>query len=248
MGSGPLEVHGHRSSTSGNMTADQIVQHATATTAGGIGDLHYETGFGHQHWHFEPFDHYELRTLDRRVWWAPTSSRASASGITTTTAAAVKRLHRLLQAEPTGRARGHRGHLARLGRLLRPRQGGAGHPDLELHGVARQLRPRAPREREHERRPRAGARVLVRQQRRLGGGPDRLVERHAVDQGAEDLPRHGHVRDQHSAGDARPRPRRRPAAPAPARPPRPRRRCRRRPPRPARRPTSWGTRLRRGSC
>ncbi|MGZ4203185.1 MAG: lysyl oxidase family protein, partial [Thermoleophilaceae bacterium] len=60
VGSGPLEVHGHRSSTSGNMTADQIVG---STTIGGIGDLHYETGFGHQHWHFEPFDHYELRTL-----------------------------------------------------------------------------------------------------------------------------------------------------------------------------------------
>jgi hypothetical protein len=65
VGSGPLEVHGHRSSTSGNMTADQIIHNGgSTTTVAGIGDLHYETGFGHQHWHFEPFDHYELRTLD----------------------------------------------------------------------------------------------------------------------------------------------------------------------------------------
>ncbi len=46
------------------MTADQLIGCRTARrTFGGIGDLHYETGFGHQHWHFEPFDHYELRTL-----------------------------------------------------------------------------------------------------------------------------------------------------------------------------------------
>ena len=64
-GSGPLEIHGHRSGTSGNMTADQIIYMSDGTkqTVGGVGDLHYETGFGHQHWHFEPFDHYELRTL-----------------------------------------------------------------------------------------------------------------------------------------------------------------------------------------
>ena len=64
-GSGPLEIHGHRSGTSGNMTADQIIYMSDGTkqTVGGAGDLHYETGFGHQHWHFEPFDHYELRTL-----------------------------------------------------------------------------------------------------------------------------------------------------------------------------------------
>jgi lysyl oxidase len=57
---------GHRPSNSGNMTADQIIyqtQGGTRTIAG-VGDLHYETGFGHQHWHFEPFDHYEIRKLD----------------------------------------------------------------------------------------------------------------------------------------------------------------------------------------
>ena len=64
-GSGPLEIHGHRSGTSGNMTADQIIYMSDGTkqTVGGVGDLHYETGFGPRHWHFEPFDHYELRTL-----------------------------------------------------------------------------------------------------------------------------------------------------------------------------------------
>jgi Lysyl oxidase len=63
---GNLEIHGHRASASGNMTADQVIyqtQGGTRTVAG-VGDLHYETGFGHQHWHFEPFDHYEIRKLD----------------------------------------------------------------------------------------------------------------------------------------------------------------------------------------
>jgi Lysyl oxidase len=64
-GSGNLEIHGHRATTSGNMTADQIVYKTDGTTRtiGGVGDLHYETGFGHKHWHFEPFDHYEIRTV-----------------------------------------------------------------------------------------------------------------------------------------------------------------------------------------
>jgi Lysyl oxidase len=68
-GSGRLWVHGHRSSTSGNMTADQIVQMSDGSTQTipAIGELHYETAFGHQHWHFEPFDHYQLRRLDGTV-------------------------------------------------------------------------------------------------------------------------------------------------------------------------------------
>jgi hypothetical protein len=64
-GSGNLEIHGHRATTSGNMTADQIIYKTDGTTrtVGAVGDLHYETGFGHKHWHFEPFDHYEIRTV-----------------------------------------------------------------------------------------------------------------------------------------------------------------------------------------
>jgi hypothetical protein len=65
-GNGPLTVHGHRSSASGNMTADQIVNltGGGTETIGNIGQLHYETSFGHEHWHFMPFNHYELHKLD----------------------------------------------------------------------------------------------------------------------------------------------------------------------------------------
>jgi hypothetical protein len=65
-GNGPLTIHGHRSSASGNMTADQVINMSDGSTqtVGGIGQLHYETSFGHQHWHFMPFNHYELHKLD----------------------------------------------------------------------------------------------------------------------------------------------------------------------------------------
>jgi len=66
-GNGPLTIHGHRSSNNGqNMTADQIVNLSGGgtETVPNIGQLHYETSFGHQHWHFMPFNHYELRRLD----------------------------------------------------------------------------------------------------------------------------------------------------------------------------------------
>ena len=66
-GNGPLTIHGHRPSNNGqNMTADQIINMSDGSTetVGGIGQLHYETSFGHQHWHFMPFNHYELHKLD----------------------------------------------------------------------------------------------------------------------------------------------------------------------------------------
>jgi Lysyl oxidase len=66
-GNGPLTIHGHRPSNNGqNMTADQIVNlvGGGTETVAGIGQLHYETSFGHQHWHFMPFNHYELHKLD----------------------------------------------------------------------------------------------------------------------------------------------------------------------------------------
>src|SRR5262249_1296403 len=65
-GAGNLEIHGHRPATSGNMPADQIVYRSDGTTrtVPAVGDLHFETTFGHHHWHFEPFDHYEVRRLD----------------------------------------------------------------------------------------------------------------------------------------------------------------------------------------
>jgi hypothetical protein len=66
-GNGPLTIHGHRPSNNGqNMTADQLVNLAGGgtETIAAIGQLHYETSFGHQHWHFMPFNHYELHKLD----------------------------------------------------------------------------------------------------------------------------------------------------------------------------------------
>jgi hypothetical protein len=64
-GNGPLTIHGHNPS-GGLMTADQVItmSDGSTQTVGGIGQLHYETSFGHQHWHFMPFNHYELHKLD----------------------------------------------------------------------------------------------------------------------------------------------------------------------------------------
>jgi Lysyl oxidase len=66
-GDGALEIHGHRNTTGDPMIADQVIYQSSPSgtrTVPGVGTLHYETGFGHNHWHFEPFDHYELRKLD----------------------------------------------------------------------------------------------------------------------------------------------------------------------------------------
>jgi len=65
-GGGRLTVHGHGRNAAGNMPADQIIDMSdgSAETVANIGELHYETSFGHQHWHFMPFNHYELHKLD----------------------------------------------------------------------------------------------------------------------------------------------------------------------------------------
>jgi hypothetical protein len=65
-GNGPLTIHGHGRNSSGNMPADQVINLSGGgtSTVANIGELHYETSFGHQHWHFMPFNHYELRRLD----------------------------------------------------------------------------------------------------------------------------------------------------------------------------------------
>ena len=65
VGQGPLEVHGHRDPGQANMTATQwarVSGSSAMQNLGVVGDLHFEVS--HDHWHFEPFDHYELRRLD----------------------------------------------------------------------------------------------------------------------------------------------------------------------------------------
>jgi Lysyl oxidase len=65
VGQGPLEVRGHRDPGQANMTASQWANIAGSTSMqdlGVVGDLHFQVS--HDHWHFEPFDHYELRRLD----------------------------------------------------------------------------------------------------------------------------------------------------------------------------------------
>src|SRR4051812_34735969 len=53
-GNGPLTIHGHGRDSSGNMPADQVINmdDGSTQTIASIGALHYETSFGHQHWHF----------------------------------------------------------------------------------------------------------------------------------------------------------------------------------------------------
>ncbi|MFL5825228.1 MAG: lysyl oxidase family protein [Thermoleophilaceae bacterium] len=64
-GDGPLLIHGRDRYLNGTvpyMVADQIVHRDSGpdTTYDGIGQLHYYEGGNHNHWHFEPFDRYEL--------------------------------------------------------------------------------------------------------------------------------------------------------------------------------------------
>jgi hypothetical protein len=64
-GDGPLLIHGHAPYLNGGvpyMVADQIVHRDSGpdSTYEGIGQLHYYEGGNHNHWHFEPFDRYEL--------------------------------------------------------------------------------------------------------------------------------------------------------------------------------------------
>jgi hypothetical protein len=65
-GSGPLEIRGHKDTDATvDMPAVQwVLTDGTMQSVGQVGTLHYETSFDHQHFHFQPFDHYELRKLD----------------------------------------------------------------------------------------------------------------------------------------------------------------------------------------
>jgi hypothetical protein len=69
VGFGPLVVEGRRASTRvPTMRADQLVQ----LRSGGfervqrVGRMRYNVSPSHSHWHLQPFEQYELRTLDGR--------------------------------------------------------------------------------------------------------------------------------------------------------------------------------------
>jgi hypothetical protein len=67
MGLGPLQIDGVRASRRvRRMRADQLVRMSDGTTrtVKGIGGLHYVAWKGHQHWHFDDFMRYQLRSFD----------------------------------------------------------------------------------------------------------------------------------------------------------------------------------------
>jgi hypothetical protein len=68
VGEGPVIIHGTLGADQPDMTAFQVVWTSPhgATSAqlpDAVGLVHYETDPTHNHWHFQPFDDYELRTL-----------------------------------------------------------------------------------------------------------------------------------------------------------------------------------------
>jgi hypothetical protein len=66
VGSGPLLIVGHRTSTGeAAMRADQIVRLRGGSTRSipDVGVLHYVVSDTHEHWHLERFDRYELRPV-----------------------------------------------------------------------------------------------------------------------------------------------------------------------------------------
>jgi Lysyl oxidase len=67
VGAGPIEIHGVLGADAPDMTAYQVIHMSdgstTQDTGHPIGLVHYDTDPTHDHWHFQPFDDYELRTL-----------------------------------------------------------------------------------------------------------------------------------------------------------------------------------------
>jgi Lysyl oxidase len=67
VGAGPLEVRGELGPDASDMTAYQWVYSQDSTTPtklpDPIGTVHYDTDPSHNHWHFQPFDDYELVSL-----------------------------------------------------------------------------------------------------------------------------------------------------------------------------------------
>jgi hypothetical protein len=68
VGAGPLEIHGIGPGSGQDMTAYQVIHMSDGSTTEDhskpVGVVHYETDPTHDHWHFQPFDDYELRSLD----------------------------------------------------------------------------------------------------------------------------------------------------------------------------------------
>ena len=72
IGAGPFEMHGTLGPDDPDLTAYQMIyqdQGPPVQSSNPIGKVHYETDPTHNHWHFQPFDDYELRSLDgSKVW------------------------------------------------------------------------------------------------------------------------------------------------------------------------------------
>jgi hypothetical protein len=68
VGEGALEIHGIGLGNQGDMTAYQVIHMSdgppTEDHSVPVGVVHFETDPTHDHWHFQPFDDYELRSLD----------------------------------------------------------------------------------------------------------------------------------------------------------------------------------------
>jgi hypothetical protein len=69
VGDGPFVVVGRRPAGSPTMVAAQRVTIAPGRyrTYPEVGQLHYQDVGNHHHWHFQPYERYELRTLDGTV-------------------------------------------------------------------------------------------------------------------------------------------------------------------------------------
>ena len=65
VGAGPLVVVASRPTAAGPMRADQVVETAASTTIAfrGVGNVRYVGSRDHAHWHFLPFETYELRRI-----------------------------------------------------------------------------------------------------------------------------------------------------------------------------------------
>jgi Lysyl oxidase len=74
VGFGPFEVDGTGPGSAQDMTARQIIHmdNTSTVTTDPIGVLHYESSLpNHNHWHFQPFDSYELRRISDNAVVAP---------------------------------------------------------------------------------------------------------------------------------------------------------------------------------
>ncbi len=74
VGAGPFEMHGVLGPDAPDMTAYQVIYQSDGSTVQQpepIGLVHYESELAnHNHWHFQPFDDYQLRSLDGSQVWS----------------------------------------------------------------------------------------------------------------------------------------------------------------------------------